>query len=216
MRPDLIPSFRILIERGWRREPILRGGCLSCSECDDALDLLSRGAFWRAGEANCTCRVGRHGLDAITACHLPVFLNETLLLLMSGFALWTSTRYARCGGRAALFTSVGVWTLTVLTKATAFPFAAASLLYQCWRQPPKLLHRAAAIGGSRYSFSRTWFDRPASSASLRRRESLWAPRILHHSKSKVIDLRWEGQHCVFMRMAKNVELGGLELQCARV
>jgi hypothetical protein len=125
------------------------------------------------------------------------FLTETLLLLMCGLSLWASARHLRKGGAVPLLLSIFLWTLACLTKTTAVPLAAAAVAYQCWHRPPEWHQAGVALGivlllllpNALRTRNILGFSAPFGVA--------WAPRILHRSNAKVIEIHWEGQLCVF-------------------
>ncbi len=73
------------------------------------------------------------------------FMMETLLLLLTGVALWMTARYLRKGGAEAFLTCVFFWTLACLTKPTVLPLAGICVAWSCWKRLPRLRDLAAAI-----------------------------------------------------------------------
>lgn len=66
------------------------------------------------------------------------FMMETLLLPLTGLALWMSGRHLRKGGRSAFLGASLLWVLACLTKATVAPLAAVCLGWTWWMKSRRI------------------------------------------------------------------------------
>lgn len=74
------------------------------------------------------------------------FMNETLLLTLTGFAFWLTLRAHRKGTVAAFAVACALWVAASFTRAAAVPLAVISLLWIGWAAPHRWRKLACGAG----------------------------------------------------------------------
>lgn len=118
------------------------------------------------------------------------FMIETLLLPLTGLALWASVAAWRRAHGGLFLLAVLLWTLAVLTKSTVAPAALVSLAFAWWRLPARIPAAMLAAALAALMVVPAGLRTQATLGSFEPTGSPWISRLYHVSDTRMIRFSW--------------------------